>query len=69
MSLFKKNPLKSEPELGRMELSILIVLYEKHPIPMTESEILSVIAERQLMEMTDEEFEQYRKNIVIAKKN
>jgi hypothetical protein len=57
------------PELGRMEHAILIVLFERHPIPMTEEEILGIIAERGLMEMSDEEFKTYKQNIIKAKKN
>jgi hypothetical protein len=62
----KKYP---PPELGRMEHAILVVLFEKHPIPMSEDEILTIIAERGLLEMTDEEFKTYKQNIIKAKKN
>jgi len=65
----KYSPEDKLPELGRMEHAILIVLFEKHPIPMAEEEILTIIAERGLMEMSDEEFKTYKQNIIKAKKN
>jgi hypothetical protein len=65
----KFSPEDNIPKLGRMEQAIFIVLYEKHPIPMTEKEIITVINERRLMEMSDEEFITYKQNIISAKEN
>ena len=53
----------------RMADSILIVLYEQHPIPMTQDEIIHKIAEKGLLEMSDEDFKKYRENIINSKRN
>jgi hypothetical protein len=66
MSLLFKKEI---PELSRMENAILIVLYEKHPIGMSEEEIMDIIAERNLLNMTDEEFKSYKQDIIKAKRN
>ncbi len=69
-----KEPKKYSPEdelseVDRMKNAILIVLFEKHPIPMSKDEILAVITEKGLLEMTDDGFNTYRQNIIKAKKN
>jgi len=56
-------------EEERMKDAILIILYEQHPIPMSQTEIIQKIEEKGLLEMSDEEFKTYRKNIVNSKKN
>ncbi len=58
-----------EPELDRMEMAILCVLYEVYPQGLSQEEVMKRIFEKGLLEMTDEEFEQYRAEIVIAKRN
>ena len=60
----EKKPLFETKEEERMKDAILIILYEQHPIPMTQIEIIQKIEERGLLEMSDEEFKTYRKNIV-----
>jgi hypothetical protein len=56
-------------EEERMAKSILLVLYETHPLPLTREEIMSRIAAKGLLEMSDEEFKTYRENIHKAKIN
>lgn len=63
------SPEKEIPELGRMANAILIVLYENHPIPMSEDKIIKIITERNLLAMTDEEFNKYKTDIIKAKRN
>jgi hypothetical protein len=55
--------------LNRLELAILAVLFETHPLGLTEEEIMQRIEEKGLLEMTDEEFNNYRHNSIKAKQN
>lgn len=65
----EKKPLFETKEEERMKDAILIVLYEVHPMPLHQDEIIKRIKERGLMEMSDKEFELYRKDIVKSKIN
>jgi hypothetical protein len=56
-------------EEKRMADSILLVLYEVYPMSLHEDEIIKRIEEKELLEMSDEEFETYRKNAVNSKRN
>jgi hypothetical protein len=55
--------------LNRLDEAILIVLYENHPLGLTPEEIEKAIDEKKLLDMTDKEFEEYKKNIILAKNN
>ena len=59
----------SNNDLPRMQEAIMIVLYEQHPMPMMPNHILDVIEERGLLYMSDEQFENYRKEIIKSKEN
>ncbi len=54
-------------EEKRMADSMLFVLYEVYPMSLKEDEIIKRIEERGLLEMSDEEFEKYGKNIIKSK--
>jgi hypothetical protein len=63
------SPEKEIPELNRMEHAILIVLYENHPIPMSQEQIMNIIAERNLLDMSESDFMKYKRDIIKSKKN
>jgi len=52
-------------ELTRLQKAILFVLYESDPIPLSENEIGKAIERKGLMQMSDDEFQHYGKNMVI----
>jgi hypothetical protein len=56
-------------EFNRIEKAILCVLYEIHPLGMDTEQVFEIIEERGLLDMTDEEFNTYANNIIIAKEN
>jgi hypothetical protein len=56
-------------EEKRMADSILLILYEVHPMALQQDEIIKRINERGLLEMPDEEFQVYRRNMVKSKRN
>lgn len=53
--------------LSRAEMAVMLVLYEYYPLALTESDIESIIIENRLLEMNEEEFQLYWKNLVQTK--
>jgi hypothetical protein len=58
-----------DPPLDRMEMAIISVLYEVYPQGLSQEEIMNRIFDKGLLDMTDEEFNQYRTELVISKRN
>jgi hypothetical protein len=56
-------------KLDRMAMSVLLVLFENYPLGISEKEIITKITEKGLLEMTDEEFNQYKKEVALIKEN
>ena len=56
-------------KLDRYEESILLVLFEVYPLALSQNEIISRIKERKLIEMTDEEFRKYARELRATKGN
>jgi len=56
-------------EFTRIEKAILSILYEVYPLSMDANEIFSLIKERGLLEMSDEEFNLYIREIQQSKRN
>jgi len=56
-------------KLDRMAMSVLLILIENYPLGVSEKEIIAKITEKGLLEMTDEEFDQYKKEVALTKEN
>jgi hypothetical protein len=65
----KYSPEEGIPEFTRMQNAIMMVLYENHPMPMSKNAIQKIIAQRNLLHMSDEEFKKYKQDIIKSKKN
>ena len=66
------DPTSKKPEnlkLSRYEEAILLVLYEAHPIPIHQAEIMKKINQKGLLKMSKEEFEIYKETVKSIKKN
>ena len=66
------DPTSKKPEnlkLSRYEEAILLVLYEAHPIPIQQAEIIRKISEKGLLKMSEKEFEKYKEDLKLIKKN
>ena len=56
-------------KFDRMEESILLVLFEVYPLGLNKEEIMNKIIQYGLLEMSDEEFKKFKKNLVATKTN
>lgn len=56
-------------KLDRYEESILLVLFEVYPLALSQDEIISRIKERGLIEMTEEQFKEYARELRATKGN
>ena len=56
-------------KLDRMAMSVLLILIENYPLGVSEKEIIAKITEKGLLEMTDEDFDQYKKEVALTKEN
>ena len=66
------DPTSKKPDkrkLSRYEEAILLVLYEAHPIPIQQAEIIRKISEKGLLKMSEKEFEKYKEDLKLIKKN
>jgi hypothetical protein len=61
--------MKKFPKLSRDEESVLLVLYEVHPLALSEKEIIQKIEEKGLLEMSEKEFKAYAKSLYALKNN
>jgi hypothetical protein len=70
-SIKKLGEMEYNPkrDAERLEQATLIILFEVCPMRLNPSEILDRIEERNLLHMSEKDFEAYKKSIVYAKVN